>query len=322
MASLSWSAACQDDLSQAGAIPLLVGLLKTGASWGVHAEAARAVQSLAGNKDLQHKLASAIPLLIKLLNSTSAGAQERAAGAVLSLQQHGERNEVKLTEAGVIPALVTLLRSSSTVAQARAAKAIRNLAGDDAVRQQALADAGVIPPLVELLSWPSQEVQERAAGAVRNLAAHAGNQILLAKHGAIRPLVRLLGSGSRRVQARAAQAVANLAQDPRLPDRPAGCWSSDAAGGVAAVELGVGPGGVCGGALRAQQQRDGPGGAQQGEHCAKARGPIAVPGGSCADLCSKDRAEACRIDGKGGSTGCWGCLAAAQAAEVRTAGGE
>ena len=105
-------------------------------------------------------LAGALPLLITLLGSSSAGVQEEAARAVVNLSKNND--DYAIANAGAIPPLVALLGSRSFGVQQQAAAALANLANNE-VGCARVAAAGAISPLVALLDSSSKGVQTEAA---------------------------------------------------------------------------------------------------------------------------------------------------------------
>jgi vacuolar protein 8 len=211
-------------ITAAGAIPLLVRLLRPDLSGGVHSRATSALGALAWNPHNKGTIAAAgaIPLLVRLLGpGSSADTQSNSSLLIGRLAEDDETAINTITAAGAIPALAQLLGPSSTDAvHVHAAGALKQLAQnyENAV---AIASAGAIPPLVQLLGLGNAaDVQERAAGVICDLAAAGhgsglgwdglspgvalANAIVAA--GAIPPLVQLLG-----VNTNAAAALASIA---------------------------------------------------------------------------------------------------------------
>ncbi len=74
--------------------------------------------------------AGAVPPLIALLKSPSAGVQEAAAGALRNLGVNVE-NQITIATAGAVPPLIDMLKSPSAGVQEAAAGALWNLGGND-----------------------------------------------------------------------------------------------------------------------------------------------------------------------------------------------
>ena len=97
------------------------------------AVAAGALRSIAYDADNKVKVAAAgaIPILVRLLGSSSAAVQEVAADTLWILAYNAD-NKNKVATAGAIPPLVQLLGSSSAVVQKAATRALWNIACNQA----------------------------------------------------------------------------------------------------------------------------------------------------------------------------------------------
>jgi hypothetical protein len=153
--------------------------------------------------------AGGIAPLVELTHIGSAGAQEKAAGALKNLAVNGD-NRVAIAQAGGIAPLVELTCSASAGSKEQAAGALKNLAlnADNSV---AIAQAGGIAPLVELTRSASAYAKQDAVEALRNLAANADNRVAIAQAGGIAPLVELTRSGDAYAKQYAAEALWVLA---------------------------------------------------------------------------------------------------------------
>ena len=139
-------------IAEAGAIPLLVELLRDGSA-EAKLTVARALHFLAyaaGNRVLIAE-AHGIPPLVALLRDGNADAKLEAAAALRYLA-YNAANKVLIAEAGGIPLLVDLMRDRSTTdANQWAACALRHLARNNDANQVAIAAALSLEALVELV---------------------------------------------------------------------------------------------------------------------------------------------------------------------------
>jgi hypothetical protein len=197
-------------IAAAGAIPLLVALLKPGSPTDVQRIATAALGALAVNDETIASIVSygAIPLLVQLLGPSSpVMAQVFAVDAILNLTQKAEAAS-SIAASDAIPLLVQLLDPGDgppAMMQGTAAAVLRNLAENSEDAAVTIAAAGAIPLLVQLLKPGSgcrQEslmssgeldvvIQTKAAGALYYLAANSENAVTIAAAGAIPPLARL-----------------------------------------------------------------------------------------------------------------------------------
>ena len=142
-------------IAEAGAVPLLVELLRDGSA-EAKLTVARALHFLtfphyaAGNRVLIAE-AHGIPPLVALLRDGNADAKLEAAAALRYLA-YNAANKVLIAEAGGIPLLVDLMRDRSTTdANQWAACALRHLARNNDANQVAIAAALSLEALVELV---------------------------------------------------------------------------------------------------------------------------------------------------------------------------
>eukprot|EP00927_Polykrikos_kofoidii_P062596 TRINITY_DN57403_c0_g1_i1.p1 TRINITY_DN57403_c0_g1~~TRINITY_DN57403_c0_g1_i1.p1 ORF type:complete len:902 (+),score=161.87 TRINITY_DN57403_c0_g1_i1:57-2708(+) len=209
------SAESRVTMAKAGAIPLLVKILKYDQA-GARVVAARALWGLAAHVPNQLAIveAGAIGPLVKLLDDNLSHVRITAAAALCGLASDHKDNQDKIAEAGAIPPLVRLLREEEAGARVAAAAALRNLAISDSDHQEAAVTAGVIKPLVELLRDDKADAQEDAAFLLANLAANnANHQNWIAKAGAVKPLIALLWRQASEVREAACLVLRNLAGD-------------------------------------------------------------------------------------------------------------
>lgn len=139
--------------------------------------------------------AGAIPAVVGLLKTAPPAVQDTAAGILGNLAIQNPANQTAIVAAGALPPLVTLLMKGTSPAKEQACFAIWNLACQHPENQVAIEQAGAIKPLVALLSKGSASLQEEAAGALMNLSAHPDNKRVIAAAGAVEPLVEMVKSG-------------------------------------------------------------------------------------------------------------------------------
>ena len=175
-------------IAEAGAVPLLVELLRDGSA-EAKLTVARALHFLtfphyaAGNRVLIAE-AHGIPPLVALLRDGNADAKLEAAAALRYLA-YNAANKVLIAEAGGIPLLVDLMRDRSTTdANQWAACALRHLARNNDANQVAIAAALSLEALVELVR------RDRVILEGRTLFSNAGGP---AKRKAALVVAALLG---------------------------------------------------------------------------------------------------------------------------------
>jgi hypothetical protein len=190
-------------IAAAGAIPLLVQLLKPGSPADVQEKASGTLAKIADTNDeyvVTIASAGAIPHLVQLMAPSSPVLlQVTAVSAIRALARHAG-NAASFAAAGAIPLLVQFLDPGDgppAVMQGMAAGALFFLAvnAEDAV--MIAASDGAIPLLVQLLKpGPRDEVPRSAAYVLYILAANAETAVIIAAAGAIPLLVQLLKPGS------------------------------------------------------------------------------------------------------------------------------
>lgn len=137
-------------IADAGAIPLLVGLLSTqDLKTQEHAVTALLNLSINDNNKGAIVMAGAINPIVEVLKNGSKEARENAAATLFSLSVVDE-NKVTIGNSGAIPALVDLLKDGTSRGKKDAATALFNLSIYQGNKARAVR-AGVVPPLMELL---------------------------------------------------------------------------------------------------------------------------------------------------------------------------
>jgi hypothetical protein len=159
--------------------------------------------------------AGAIPILIDIIRTGVAKHYALGALANLASGPSviGDAIAVAGGPNGSIALFVELMRSGSESQKQYAALTLLNLATDSDERQIAIKTAGALPPAIELARSGGDEAKEFAASLLRNLACHKDNGVAIALAGGIPVLVALAESGHAAAKTRAAAALKNLARD-------------------------------------------------------------------------------------------------------------
>lgn len=141
-------------IAEAGAIPLLIGLLST-EDLKTQEHAVTALLNLSINDANKGIIvnAGAIKPIVEVLKNGSKEARENAAATLFSLSVVDE-NKVTIGSLGAIPALVDLLKDGTARGKKDAATALFNLSIYQGNKARAVR-AGVVPPLMDLLRDPS-----------------------------------------------------------------------------------------------------------------------------------------------------------------------
>lgn len=202
-------------IAEAGAIPLLVGLLSS-QDQGTQEHAVTALLNLSiheGNKG-PIIAAGAIDPIVEVLKHGNMEARENAAATLFSLSVVDE-NKVTIGASGAIPALVSLLRDGTLRGKKDAATALFNLSiyqGNKARAVKAL----VVPPLMQLLDDPASEMVDEALAILAILATHQDGRTAISQASAVPVLVELIKTGSPRNKENAAAVLLALClNDPK-----------------------------------------------------------------------------------------------------------
>jgi len=194
----------------AGAIPLLVKLLRSGSDEG-KTESALKVLFLSlingGTTKAAVVAAGALPPLVELLSGGSNEVRANAVSFLSNLAFRNDANKAAIMKAGAIPPLVQLLRSGPDECRVYAATALSYLMGAVASEEgpqfcnvadrvaAAIVAAGAIPLLVELLRSGSDESKTESARVLQllfsNGATNHDKKVIVAA-GALPPLMELL----------------------------------------------------------------------------------------------------------------------------------
>ncbi|KAF5198975.1 U-box domain-containing protein [Thalictrum thalictroides] len=195
-------------IAEAGAIPLLVGLLSTSDS-GTQEHAVTALLNLSICEDNKGSIifSGAVPGIVHVLRKGSMEARENAAATLFSLSVVDE-NKVTIGSSGAIPALVTLLSEGSQRGKKDAATALFNLCIYQGNKGRAVR-AGVVPTLMRLLTEPGGMVDE-ALAILAILASHPEGKTAIGAAEAVPVLVEVIRSGSPRNKENAAAVLVHL----------------------------------------------------------------------------------------------------------------
>jgi hypothetical protein len=160
--------------------------------------------------------AGGIPLLLPLLSSSDAKAQEHAVTTLLNLSIVDE-NKIKIVAADhALDLIIEVLKSGHTMeARENAAAALFSLSVSDEVKVQIGSKFDAIPSLVTLLREGSgPRGKKDAATALFNLAVYHGNKTKIIAAGAVPSLVALLADESPAVADACAAVLALLSTLP------------------------------------------------------------------------------------------------------------
>ena len=199
------SADMQDAIIEAGVVPSLLAVIRTGSRLGQQ-HAARAIRNLVTRIPIdmalienQHEIVShgAIPDLVQLTKTGSQKAQEIAAAGISELAS------------GAV-----FEREAKKAAMGRSTTPPPNSEdGEQKDRLQLISEAGGIVPLVTMLTADNNLARENAAGALMHLALDPANAVAIAKANGIAPLVNTLEDGTETAHKHAAEAILRLSVD-------------------------------------------------------------------------------------------------------------
>ncbi|KAG4974027.1 hypothetical protein AAZX31_11G136500 [Glycine max] len=196
-------------IAEAGAIPLLVGLLSVPDSrTQEHAVTALLNLSIYENNKGSIVSSGAVPGIVHVLKKGSMEARENAAATLFSLSVIDE-NKVTIGSLGAIPPLVTLLSEGNQRGKKDAATALFNLCIYQGNKGKAVR-AGVIPTLMRLLTEPSGGMVDEALAILAILASHPEGKATIRASEAVPVLVEFIGNGSPRNKENAAAVLVHL----------------------------------------------------------------------------------------------------------------
>lgn len=211
----------QNVIAKAGALPLLIQLLREGAA---QKRAATALGKLAqGNPQIQTELMNSggIPPLLSLLSGRNVEAKVEAASAVAEMARDHLGNQTAIVKAGGIGPLLGLLATSgrgSVEVQSQGMNALAQLARENRDNQDQIAKQGGIEPIVGRLNESSATVQSFAAFAIMEVArSNEFNRRSVVNHGGVTYLATLMKqSPNAEVKAEVAGALWSLSEDPEI----------------------------------------------------------------------------------------------------------
>ncbi|KAL8116067.1 U-box domain-containing protein 13-like [Apium graveolens] len=196
-------------LAEAGAIPLLVGLLSTPDS-RTQEHAVTALLNLSICEENKGSIVSsgAVPGIVYVLKKGSMEARENAAATLFSLSVVDE-NKVTIGGFGAIPPLVTLLSEGNQRGKKDAATALFNLCIYQGNKGKAVR-AGIVPTLMKLLTEPQGGMVDESLAILAILASHSEGRAAIGAAEALPVLVAVIGSGSPRNKENAAAVLVHL----------------------------------------------------------------------------------------------------------------
>ncbi|PKA51936.1 U-box domain-containing protein 13 [Apostasia shenzhenica] len=196
-------------IADAGAIPLLVGLLSS-TDPRIQEHAVTTLLNLSiydENKGLIVS-SSAIPGIIHVLRSGSMEARENAAATLFSLSVVDE-NKITIGASGAIPALVSLLGEGSQRGKKDAATALFNLCIYQGNKARAVW-AGVVPILLNLVMEPTGSMVDESLAILAILSSHSECKAAIGALDAAAVLIEVIRSGSPRNKENAAAVLLHL----------------------------------------------------------------------------------------------------------------
>ncbi|KAK3023272.1 hypothetical protein RJ639_044243 [Escallonia herrerae] len=196
-------------IAEAGAIPLLVGLLSTPDSrTQEHAVTALLNLSICEDNKGSIVLSGAVPGIVHVLKKGSMEARENAAATLFSLSVVDE-NKVMIGGSGAIPPLVMLLSEGTQRGKKDAATALFNLCIYQGNKGKAVR-AGLVPTLMRLLTEPQGGMVDEALAILAILASHPEGKTAIGAAEAVPVLVDVIGNGSPRNKENAAAVLVHL----------------------------------------------------------------------------------------------------------------
>ncbi|XP_052207989.1 U-box domain-containing protein 13-like isoform X2 [Diospyros lotus] len=196
-------------IAEAGAIPLLVGLLSTPDS-RTQEHAVTALLNLSICEDNKGSIifSGAVPGIVHVLKKGSMEARENAAAALFSLSVVDE-NKVTIGGSGAIPPLVTLLSEGTQRGKKDAATALFNLCIYQGNKGKAVR-AGIVPTLMRLLTEPQGGMVDEALAILAILSSHPEGKAAIGAAEALPVLVEVIRNGSARNKENAAAVLVHL----------------------------------------------------------------------------------------------------------------
>ncbi|KAF5195784.1 Ring-type e3 ubiquitin transferase [Thalictrum thalictroides] len=196
-------------IAEAGAIPLLVGLLSS-PDPRTQEHAVTALLNLSIHEPNKGNIvnAGAIPDIVEVLKNGSMEARENAAATLFSLSVIDE-NKVAIGAAGAIPALINLLCQGSARGKKDAATAIFNLSFYQGNKVRAVR-AGIVAPLMRLLMDSGGGMVDEALAILAIIASHQEGKVVIGQAEPIPVLIEVMKTGSPRNRENAASVLWSL----------------------------------------------------------------------------------------------------------------
>ncbi|RZC75744.1 hypothetical protein C5167_000819 [Papaver somniferum] len=197
-------------ITEAGAIPLLIGLLTT-VDRRTQEHAVTALLNLSICEDNKSCIitSGALPGIVHVLKKGSMEGRENAAATLFSLSVL-DANKATIGSSGAITPLVALLEEGSQRGKKDAATALFNLCKYQGNKGKAVR-AGLAPALLKLLKEPGASMADESVAILSMLASHTeGKAAIGAADGALSTLVNLIGSGSPRNRENATSVLVRL----------------------------------------------------------------------------------------------------------------
>ncbi|OVA06251.1 Armadillo [Macleaya cordata] len=184
-------------IAEAGAIPLLIGLLTT-SDPRTQEHAVTALLNLSIYEDNKGSIVTSGALrgIVHVLKKGSMEARENAAATIFSLSVV-DANKVTIGVSGAIRALVTLLGEGSQRGKKDAATALFNLCRYQGNKGRAVR-AGVVPTLMRLVKEPGDSMVDESLTILSLLASHPEGNAAIGSADALPVLVEVIRSGSPR----------------------------------------------------------------------------------------------------------------------------
>ncbi|CAA7401430.1 unnamed protein product [Spirodela intermedia] len=197
-------------IAEAGAVPVLVGLLAAGdAATQEHAVTALLNLSICDSNKALIILSGAVGPIVQVLRTGSMEARENAAFALFSLSLDDENKVVIGSSPGVFEALVALLRDGSARGRRDAATALFNLCIYSGNKPRAV-HAGVLAPVLWLFENPAADMVDEAVALLSVVVSHQEGKAAAARANVIPLLVEVLRAGQPQVKENAAAVLLTL----------------------------------------------------------------------------------------------------------------
>jgi hypothetical protein len=208
----------QNALRDAGAVPLLMNILKSSEDVALTSIVLEILCRIAHENLETQKLiikSHGMDKFMNFLSSKSDDIKSKACRALSGLCSNNRRLQVVAREKGVVEKLVFVLSNTDNIqVKKNAAACIADLTKNDYKNQTLVRKLGGVPPIIHLL-MQSQDSAIAAATAALNALA-AGNrkiQKIIRENGGIRELVRLLQHKNDTIVTFVTETILELIQD-------------------------------------------------------------------------------------------------------------